>query len=97
MSTAGSCVAVAQHVVGLGTFMVDRPTVPAAIRSALEVGYRRIDCAPVYFNEDIVGDALQEAMAVNVVTREDLFVVSKLASPFHRRGARGTSCSQNLE
>lgn len=65
--------------------MMDRPTVPAAIRSALWVGYRRIDCAPVYFNEDLVGDALQEAMADRIVTREDLFVVSKLASPFHRR------------
>jgi alcohol dehydrogenase (NADP+) len=86
MSAAASCAAAAaQHVVGLGTFMMDRPTVPAAIRSALSIGYRRIDCAPVYFNEDIVGDALQEAIADRTVTREDLFVVSKLASPFHRR------------
>jgi alcohol dehydrogenase (NADP+) len=85
MTTAASCASAIQHAVGLGTFMMDRPTVPAAIRSALSLGYRRIDCAPVYFNEDIVGDTLQEAMGDHVVTREDLFVVSKLASPFHRR------------
>jgi alcohol dehydrogenase (NADP+) len=65
--------------------MMDRSTVPAAILSALLVGYRRIDCAPVYFNEDVLGDVLLEAMTDKLVTREDLFVVSKLACPFHRR------------
>jgi diketogulonate reductase-like aldo/keto reductase len=79
-----SCAVAAQYVVGfLGTLMTDRSTVPAAIRLALSVGYRRIDCAPVYFNEDAVGDALLEAMTNRVVTREDLFVVSKLVIEAH--------------
>jgi alcohol dehydrogenase (NADP+) len=91
MSTAASSsctpgsAATQQHAVGVGTFMLERPHVQAAIRSALTVGYRRIDCAPVYFNEDVVGDALQEAFTDDIVKREDLFVVSKLASPFHKR------------
>lgn len=86
---AMSCSAVTQHRVGLGTFMMDRENnVPAAISTALQAGYRRIDCAPVYLNEDCVGDAIQQATEGNngdvVVTRQDLFLVSKLASPFHR-------------
>lgn len=65
-----------------------------AIASALRLGYRRIDCAPVYFNEDKIGDALSELLEQSpskggnegeVILREDLFVVSKLASPFHRK------------
>ena len=78
--------------------------IPVAIASALRLGYRRIDCAPVYFNEDKIGDALLEVLSVpqqqeaeeekgdelneninDVILREDLFVVSKLASPFHRK------------
>jgi len=80
------------HPIGLGTFMMDRDQVGTALPSAIAAGYRRIDCAPVYFNEDAVGDALAAAMtAVDddepgrvVVSRQELFVVSKLASPFHR-------------
>ena len=68
--------------------------VSTAIASALRLGYRRIDCAPVYFNEDKIGDALSELLEPSppkegdegeAIVREDLFVVSKLASPFHRK------------
>ena len=48
--------------------------------------YFQIDCAPVYFNEDAVGDGLHSALVDDkIVDRQDLFVVSKLASPFHRK------------
>lgn len=65
--------------------MMDRDAVPAAIQSALVAGYRRIDCAPVYFNEHVVGDALKLALDKRTVKRKDLFLVSKLASPFHQK------------
>ena len=58
--------------------------VRSAIRSALQIGYRRIDTAPVYFNEDAIGDALHESMQDGLVQREDLFIVSKLPCPMHR-------------
>jgi len=78
--------------------MLDRDRVAEALQSAVvDAGYRRIDCAPVYFNEDAIGDALAEildpgAAAGNdnrrqpprAVERNDLYVVSKLPSPFHR-------------
>jgi hypothetical protein len=46
--------------IGLGTFLLDREKVRSTILKALELGYRRIDCAPVYFNEDLIGDVLEE-------------------------------------
>jgi diketogulonate reductase-like aldo/keto reductase len=69
--------------IGLGTYMLKDPL--TVLPKAIELGYRRIDCAPVYFNEDKVGDALHQVLNEGSVTREDLFIVSKLASPFHRR------------
>ena len=50
--------------IGLGTFGSDHATgaeVAAAVRGALEVGYRHIDCAAVYGNEWLIGDVLAAA------------------------------------
>lgn len=64
---------------------MERGDVPGALQSAIEAGYRRVDCAAVYFNEDSIGDALEEILQKQkLVARSELFVVSKLASPFHR-------------
>jgi alcohol dehydrogenase (NADP+) len=71
--------------IGLGTLDIQPQQVPAAIQSALSLGYRRIDCAPVYFNEAEIGDALLLELPKQDIARRDLYVVSKLASPFHRR------------
>jgi alcohol dehydrogenase (NADP+) len=73
------------YPIGLGTYSIAPDQIASAIHSALKVGYRRIDCAPVYFNEDKIGDALTKEIGGGVVSREDLFIVSKLASPFHKR------------
>jgi diketogulonate reductase-like aldo/keto reductase len=73
------------HSIGLGTYLMPREQVASTIRySILHAGYRRIDCAPVYFNEDAIGDALAELFAQSTIQRSDLYVVSKLPSPFHR-------------
>ena len=69
--------------IGLGTFLLEKEACASVIHSALVAGYRRIDCAPVYFNEDAIGDAL--AAEKNSVQRSDLYLVSKLPSPFHRK------------
>ena len=74
-----------QYPIGLGTLDIPRDSMSRVIRQAVEIGYRRIDCAPVYFNEDAVGDALAESIQDGLVQRSDLYLVSKLASPFHRK------------
>jgi diketogulonate reductase-like aldo/keto reductase len=71
--------------IGLGTYGLEPSQAATAIHSAIHLGYRRIDCAPVYFNEDKIGDVLRKEITEGGVKREDLFIVSKLASPFHRK------------
>jgi hypothetical protein len=83
-SPSSCCLDVMPHPIGLGTYLMHREHVATALRSAVRAGYRRIDCAPVYFNEDAVGDALFDILQEGVVSRSDLFVASKLPSPFHR-------------
>lgn len=73
-------------LIGLGTLDIPPGRVPVAIQSALSLGYKRIDCAPVYFNEAEIGDALHHAIHIQKeIGRQDLYIVSKLASPFHRK------------
>ena len=70
--------------IGLGTWKSKPGQVKDAIKFALEVGYRHIDCAAVYGNEKEIGEALKEAFAANVIKREELFVTSKLWNTKHR-------------
>ena len=64
-------------VVGLGTFGSDHYSIESiakAVKGAIDVGYRHIDCAAVYGNEHLVGQALRDAMQSGV-RREDLVVL----------------------
>ncbi|PVH77751.1 Aldo/keto reductase [Cadophora sp. DSE1049] len=69
---------------GLGTWQSGPGEVKKAVSYALSVGYKHIDCAYCYGNEDEVGEGLKEAFA-NGVKREDIFVTTKLWSTYHSR------------
>lgn len=49
-----------------------------AVRAALDAGYRHIDTAYNYKNEDAIGEVLQEYIKSGKVKREDLFIVTKV-------------------
>jgi diketogulonate reductase-like aldo/keto reductase len=67
-------------IIGLGTAQSAPEKVGAAVRHAISVGYRHIDCAAVYGQEKEVGKGLAECG----VPRSELFITSKLWNTKHR-------------
>ena len=65
-------------LVGLGTWKAEGGQVRQAVYEALQAGYRHIDCAAVYQNEEEVGEALDLALGSGCVRREELFICSKV-------------------
>lgn len=63
-------------LVGLGTWLSKPDEVRKAVKYALENGYRHLDCAYVYCNEDEVGQGIRESG----VPRSEIFVTSKVTT-----------------
>lgn len=65
--------------VGLGVFQVEEGAeLVEAVKAAIRFGYRSVDTAAIYGNESGVGQGIREALAENGLSREDLFVTSKV-------------------
>ena len=65
-------------VLGIGTFMISPEDTEKSVYSALKLGYRMIDTANAYMNEEAVGKALKKAINEGIVTREEVFVSTKI-------------------
>lgn len=65
-------------VLGIGTFMITPEDTVNSVYSAIKMGYRLIDTANAYMNEEAVGMAVKKAIGEGLVTREDLFISTKL-------------------
>lgn len=65
-------------VLGIGTFMICPEDTEKSVYSALKLGYRMIDTANAYMNEEAVGKALKKAINEGIVTREEVFVSTKI-------------------
>ncbi|CEF66811.1 Alcohol dehydrogenase [NADP(+)] [Strongyloides ratti] len=64
-------------IFGLGTWLSKPGEVENALRIALDNGYRLIDTAELYKNEEEIGNVLQEYFTNNKLKREDIFVTTK--------------------
>ena len=72
-------------ILGLGTWKAEPGVVGNAVREAIRIGYRHIDCAAIYGNEAEIGIALEGAIQEGLVTREELWVTSKLWNNAHAK------------
>ncbi len=64
---------------GFGVFQVrDKDECKQSVLTAIRAGYRLIDTAASYTNEDAVGEAVREAIAEGICTRDELFITSKM-------------------
>lgn len=72
-------------MLGLGTWKSKPGDVYDAVREAFRVGYRHIDCATIYGNEPEIGQAFADAFSAGDVTREELWVTSKLWNTDHQK------------
>ncbi len=85
--------------IGLGTFGSDKygaEEVSQAVYGAVCAGYRLIDCAAVYQNEDKIGPVLSRLMDEGKVAREELFITSKVWNDMHGEGKVLESCKKSL-
>lgn len=84
---------------GLGTFGSDKYSaeqISEAVYGGIRTGYRLIDCASVYQNEDKIGEVFARAFSDGIVGREELFVVSKVWNDMHGEGQVIRSCEKSL-
>ena len=65
-------------MLGYGCFLVSPEECERCVSDAIEVGYRAIDTAQAYYNEEGVGAAVSKAIAAGKVRREELFLTTKV-------------------
>ena len=77
----------------LGTWLIEDPDVEAAVKSALEIGYRHIDTAQAYGNERGVGQAVRDSG----IPRDEIFITSKVAAEIKNYEEAAASIDASLE
>ena len=66
-------------VLGFGTYKIeDDATALNSVRKAIKAGYRHIDTASFYKNEENVGNGINEGLKITGLKREDIFVTTKV-------------------
>jgi alcohol dehydrogenase (NADP+) len=86
-------------VVGLGTFGSDRfsgEAVAEAVKGAAAVGYRHFDCAAVYGNERLIGQAFRDLQSQGL-SRAGFWVTSKLWNDKHAEADVIPACEKTLK
>jgi diketogulonate reductase-like aldo/keto reductase len=85
--------------IGLGTFGSDHASadqVAEAVRGAVMAGYRHLDCAAVYMNEDRIGRVLTE-LFTSGLRRDELWIASKLWNDKHSEEDVVPACRKSID
>ncbi|MDY7096935.1 MAG: aldo/keto reductase [Pseudomonadota bacterium] len=82
--------------IGFGLWKIPQEDTAAAVVEAVRAGYRHFDSAADYGNEAQTGDGLAQAMEQGLVTRDDLWVTSKLWNTFHAPEHVEEACRKTL-
>ncbi|KPJ15332.1 1,5-anhydro-D-fructose reductase [Papilio machaon] len=84
-------------VIALGTALLDKRLIRYVVEAAIDMGYRAIDTAYIYGNEKEIGEAINNKINDGTVKREDLYIISKLWSTYHRKDLVEKACRQSLD
>ncbi|XP_023029501.2 aldo-keto reductase 1B isoform X1 [Leptinotarsa decemlineata] len=82
---------------GLGTFLSKPEEITEIIKLSIDIGYRLFDCAWLYGNEKEIGEGLRAKIEDKVITRDDIFVVTKLWNTFHEQQKVVPACKESLK
>lgn len=82
-------------VLGFGTYLVRPEDAAEAVYQAIKIGYRSIDTSQDYYNEKEVGEGIARAIAEGIVTRDDLFVTTRVDTDGYDATKRGIDESLN--
>jgi alcohol dehydrogenase (NADP+) len=82
---------------GCGTLIPDKAETRRATQDALEAGFRHFDCAERYQNEREVAEGLRAGIAAKGLSREDLFITTKLWNSNHRPERVQPACQASMD
>ena len=83
--------------IGFGLWKISKEDTAEMVCSAIAEGYRHLDSAADYGNEAEVGEGLQAALSQSLVSRDKLWVTSKLWNTYHRPEHVRAACERTLK
>lgn len=81
---------------GFGTWLIEDSAVEEPVYQSISLGYRHIDTAQAYANESGVGRGITRAIADGLVTREELFITTKVAGELKDYDSAAKSIDESL-
>ena len=82
--------------IGFGLWKIPREDTAESVVEAVRAGYRHFDSAADYANETETGEGIAQAIAEELVSRDDLWVTSKLWNTFHAPEHVEEACRKSL-
>lgn len=82
--------------IGLGFWKIEKDRTAEVVREAVGAGYRHFDCACDYGNEAQAGQGLASVLRDGAVSRDDLWITSKLWNTYHHPDHVAAACEKTL-